>query len=99
MDKSLLTVEEAAKRLAIGRTKAYELVASGELQSVTIGQCRTVPVSRPSSGSWPSSAKAAETLTVGQNGERVVRRRLLVSLRTAPNAYDGVGIVSSARTR
>ena len=39
-----LTVEEAAKRLAIGRTKAYELVASGELQSVTIGRCRRVPV-------------------------------------------------------
>jgi excisionase family DNA binding protein len=44
MDKVLLTVEEAAKRLSIGRTKAYELVAKGELQTVTIGRCRRVPV-------------------------------------------------------
>ncbi len=43
MGKFLLTVEEAAERLSIGRTKAYELVASGELESVTIGRCRRVP--------------------------------------------------------
>jgi excisionase family DNA binding protein len=44
MERLLLTVEEAAERLSIGRTKAYELMASGELESVTIGRCRRVPV-------------------------------------------------------
>ena len=43
MKQVLLTVEEAAKRLAIGRTKAYELVATGALESVTIGRCRRIP--------------------------------------------------------
>lgn len=43
MDKVLLTVEEAAQRLSIGRTKAYELMATGVLESVTIGRCRRIP--------------------------------------------------------
>ena len=44
MSKMLLTVEEAADRLSIGRTKVYELVANGELGSVTIGRCRRIEV-------------------------------------------------------
>jgi excisionase family DNA binding protein len=44
MDKVLLTVDEAAERLSIGRTKAYELMATGALESVTIGRCRRIPV-------------------------------------------------------
>jgi excisionase family DNA binding protein len=43
MDKVLLTVEEAAERLSIGRTKAYELMDTGALESVTIGRCRRIP--------------------------------------------------------
>jgi excisionase family DNA binding protein len=43
-EKLLLTVEEAAERLSIGRTKAFELIASGELESVVIGRARRVPV-------------------------------------------------------
>ena len=31
----LLTVEEAARRLRLGRTLLYRLIASGELESVT----------------------------------------------------------------
>lgn len=40
----LLRVEEAADVLAISRTKVYELMASGELESVHIGRSRRVPV-------------------------------------------------------
>ena len=40
----LLTVEEAARRLGIGRTVAYGLVATGHLESVKIGRLRRVPV-------------------------------------------------------
>lgn len=43
MDKLLLTPEEAAEALGIGRTKVYELMASGALASVRIGRCRRVP--------------------------------------------------------
>ncbi|GAB7049506.1 helix-turn-helix domain-containing protein [Catenuloplanes indicus] len=39
-----LTVDQAAKRLGIGRTLMYALVSSGEVESVTIGRLRRVPV-------------------------------------------------------
>ena len=39
----LLTVEEAAKRLRLGRTLVYQLISSGELESVTVGRLRRVP--------------------------------------------------------
>jgi excisionase family DNA binding protein len=44
-DRVLLTVEEAAKRLHIGRTTAWGLVKNGELHSVQIGRLRRVPSS------------------------------------------------------
>ncbi|MGW7238670.1 helix-turn-helix domain-containing protein [Streptomyces sp. NPDC054804] len=39
----LLTVEEAARRLRIGRTTCYALIRSGELESVPVGRLRRVP--------------------------------------------------------
>jgi excisionase family DNA binding protein len=39
----LLTPEQAAATLAICRTKVYELLASGELESVQIGASRRIP--------------------------------------------------------
>lgn len=39
----VLTVEQAAKRLGIGRTLMYSLVSTGEVESVTIGRLRRVP--------------------------------------------------------
>lgn len=39
----LLTVEEAAQRLKIGRTQMYALIAAGEVVTVTIGRLRRVP--------------------------------------------------------
>jgi len=38
----LLTVEEAAEQLGIGRTTAWALIRSGELVSVQIGRLRRV---------------------------------------------------------
>lgn len=40
----LLTVVEAARLLGVGRSTAYELLATGELESVHIGRSRRVPV-------------------------------------------------------
>ncbi|MFD3731448.1 excisionase family DNA-binding protein [Streptomyces sp. NPDC058632] len=45
----LLTVEEAARRLRIGRTTCFRLVMSGEIESVTVGRLRRVPVDALSS--------------------------------------------------
>jgi len=39
----LLTVEEAAQRLSIGRTTMYSLVSTGAVKSVTIGRLRRIP--------------------------------------------------------
>lgn len=41
----LLTVEQAAQRLAISRTVAYSLLKTGDLESVKIGNIRRVPAS------------------------------------------------------
>ena len=43
-DDLLLTPEEAARALRVGRNKVYELIASGELPSVKLGRCRRIPV-------------------------------------------------------
>jgi excisionase family DNA binding protein len=40
---ALLTVEEAARRLGIGRTLCFRLIRSGELESITLGHLRRVP--------------------------------------------------------
>lgn len=40
----LLTVEEAAEALSIGRTTAFQLIRSGKLETVRIGRLRRVPV-------------------------------------------------------
>ncbi|MFD9908864.1 excisionase family DNA-binding protein [Streptomyces sp. NPDC059063] len=39
----LLTVEEAARRLRIGRTTCFRLVSAGEIESVMVGRLRRVP--------------------------------------------------------
>jgi len=40
----VLTIEEAARRLGIGRTLMYSLVMSGEVESVRIGRLRRIPL-------------------------------------------------------
>ena len=39
----LLSVEEAARRLRIGRTTMYGLISAGDIETVTIGRRRLVP--------------------------------------------------------
>ncbi len=41
----LLTVDEAARRLSIGRSQTYVLLMKGELESVKVGRCRRVVAS------------------------------------------------------
>ena len=42
-EKLLLTTTEAAQALGIGRSKLYELIRTGAVESVLIGSCRRVP--------------------------------------------------------
>jgi excisionase family DNA binding protein len=39
----LLSPERVSERLDMGRTKVYQLIATGELESVKIGRSRRVP--------------------------------------------------------
>ncbi len=43
-DKVLLTVQECAKRLNLGRSHTYKFILTGELASVKLGRSRRVPV-------------------------------------------------------
>lgn len=42
-NRVVLTIEEAARHLGIGRTLMYSLVMTGQIKSVTIGRLRRVP--------------------------------------------------------
>ena len=41
--KTLLTVEEAAARLSLGRTSMFTLIKTGQVASVRIGRARRIP--------------------------------------------------------
>jgi excisionase family DNA binding protein len=44
-EKDLLTVEEVARRLSIGRTTVYELMNGGDLRFIKIGRACRIPAS------------------------------------------------------
>jgi excisionase family DNA binding protein len=44
VERVLLTVEEVAEALHIGRTRVFALIAAKEITSVKIGNLRRVPV-------------------------------------------------------
>ena len=46
----VLTIEEAADRLCIGRTLMYSLVQDGAVESVRIGRLRRIPFDAVCSG-------------------------------------------------
>lgn len=43
MEKLCYTPTEAASLLGLGRTKVYELMASGHIRSIRIGRSRRIP--------------------------------------------------------
>ncbi len=44
MEKLLVTAEEAAESLGIGRSKVYELIRTGQVAWVRIGSCRRIAI-------------------------------------------------------
>lgn len=43
MEKTLVTVREAARVLGIGRSLAYRYVMNGKLKSIKLGRLRRIP--------------------------------------------------------
>ena len=43
-ERLMLRPSEAAEAIGVSRSKAYELIAAGEIPSVTVGGCKRVPV-------------------------------------------------------
>lgn len=46
MDRLLLTAEEVAEVLNVGRCKVYDLIRNGEIESIKIGRLRRIPVDK-----------------------------------------------------
>lgn len=44
MERLLCPISDAAKALGLGRSKTYELIAEGKLETLTIGRRRLVKV-------------------------------------------------------
>jgi excisionase family DNA binding protein len=75
----LVSPEIASDLLCIGRTKLYELLASGEIESVRLGSCRRIPmraledfVSRLRRSGRPRSVTGAwDDLGASDNGGQI----------------------------
>lgn len=59
MERVLLTAEEVAESLKIGRCKVYDLIRTGELQSIKIGRLRRIPVDSVHAFAQRMAAEAA----------------------------------------
>ena len=44
MDELLLSVDEAARRLSVGRSHLYDLLLRGQIESIKLGRSRRIPV-------------------------------------------------------
>lgn len=76
MDKLLLTPPEAATILGVGRTKLYELLRSGALDSIRIGASRRIPA--------PAVEAFVAALTARPVGWGTTPTEVSASLATVP---------------
>ena len=65
MERLLLRPEQAAEALSLGRTTIYELLRTGELESVLVGRSRRVPVAALNDFVELRRAEAEPALSVG----------------------------------
>lgn len=93
----VLTVEQAAEALAIGRTLMYELVGTGAVESVRIGRLRRIPAQAlavyvESLRSTPGAAGVSHTdeAAAGRSGEAA----LGTTHASAPRGVDEKGACS-----
>ena len=60
IEKVGYSIEEAAQSLGVGRTTVYDLMNSGDLESVKVGRRRIIPVDAVSAFLAARRAAAAE---------------------------------------
>jgi excisionase family DNA binding protein len=70
MQKMLVTVDEAADILAIGRTQIYKLMALGTLESVKVSRSRRIPVEALQEYVWHLRETSEETCLAGEANKR-----------------------------
>ena len=81
MDRFLLRPEDAAHALSIGRSKLYELIADGRLESVTIDGCRRIRVEDveafvASLRAQPATSHTTSTVESGEEPSGVIDLRV-----------------------
>jgi excisionase family DNA binding protein len=69
MQELTVRVEEAARRLDIGRTQVFGLIRSGELQSIQVGRRRLIPVKALEDWLANQMANATRTEPAQANGD------------------------------
>lgn len=72
-ERLLLRVEEVAEMLSLGRSKTYQLIASGVLPGVRLGRCVRVPAD--SLRRWLESQPGTGMPLPDASPETVVRSR------------------------
>lgn len=94
LEKLCLTPDEAANVLSVGRTTVYELLARGELASISIGRARRIPLVSLKAfvaealerfgpaGVCQTSAIVPQSGTKDQNGESIGAIRVASGART-----------------
>lgn len=69
MDKILLSVDDAALALSIGRTEIFRLISSGELSSLKVGRRRLIPARALEAWVATRMANATRTEPTLANGD------------------------------
>ena len=69
--RAMLTMEQVADALNVGRTTVWQLMVRGELATVNIGRCRRIPVSSLSA----YVARKSEEATADAAARRTLARR------------------------
>lgn len=91
MEKALLTVSEAARRLSLGRATAYRLVQTGELPSVRVGRAVRVPVRALDAWVSARTSGGAGLGLMEESEPHFPERRTPASLRSPASPLDGSG--------
>jgi excisionase family DNA binding protein len=72
-ERLLLRVEEVAEMLSLGRSKTYQLIASGVLPGVRLGRCVRVPAD--ALRRWLESQSGSGVPLPGATLDAIVRSR------------------------
>jgi excisionase family DNA binding protein len=72
-ERLLLRVEEVAEMLSLGRSKTYQLIASGVLPGVRLGRCVRVPAD--ALRRWLESQSSSSVPLPGASLDAIVRSR------------------------